>query len=121
MVADLGRNHHHCRAVDWPGGPVRGALSLTFVLAVYLFAEGIASFAYAWSHRDHLPHGWGWMVLNGVIDIIMGAVVLWVLPFVVAAIWILGLFIGIDFILGGLSLIRMGTAARHQLAVAVPR
>jgi uncharacterized membrane protein HdeD (DUF308 family) len=103
------------------GGPVRGALSLTFVLAVYLFAEGIASFAYAWSHRDHLPHGWGWMLLNGVIDIIMGAVVVWVLPFFVAALWVLGLFIGIDFIVGGFSLIRMGAAARHQLPVSTPK
>jgi len=103
------------------GLPLRGALSLTFVLAVYLFAEGIASFAYAWSHRDHLPRGWGWMILNGVVDIIMGAVVVWVLPLVVAALWLLGLFIGIDFIIGGLSLIRMGAAARHQLPVTAPQ
>lgn len=103
------------------GGPVRGALSLTFVLAVYLFVEGIASIAYAWTHRSHLPHGWGWMVLNGVIDLIMAAIVVWVLPFIFAALWVLGLFIGIDLIVGGIALIRMGTVGQSQKGIRVAR
>jgi uncharacterized membrane protein HdeD (DUF308 family) len=98
--------------------PVRGALSLTVVFAVYFLVEGIASIAYAFSHREHIDWGWGWMLLNGVIDIVMATVIAFVLPFVFAALWVLGLMIGIDFIIGGLSLIRMGTAARRQIPVA---
>jgi uncharacterized membrane protein HdeD (DUF308 family) len=94
--------------------PLGGALSLTLVLAVYLLVEGIASIAYAWSHRDHLPHGWGWMVFNGVLDLIMAAIAVWVLTSLFAALWLLGLFIGVDLIFGGISLIRMGRAARIQ-------
>ncbi len=94
--------------------PIPGALVLTIVLAVYLVVEGIASIAYAWSHRGHLPHGWGWMVFNGVVDLIMAAVIVWVVPFLFAALWLLGLVIGIDFIIGGFSLMRMGTAAKMQ-------
>ena len=97
------------------GWPVRGAFSLTFILAVYLFAEGIASMAYAWKHRDHIDRGWAWMVFNGVIDIVMAIVVAWVLPFVFAALWVLGLCIGIDLMVGGVSLVRMGTSAKDQL------
>ena len=100
------------------GWPVRGAFSLTFILALYLFAEGIASIAYAVKDRDHIDRGWAWMVFNGIIDLIMGAVVAWVLPFVFAALWILGLFIAIDLVIGGVSLIRMGTAARAHLLPA---
>jgi uncharacterized membrane protein HdeD (DUF308 family) len=103
------------------GGPVRGMPSLTFALTVELFVEGIVLLAYGWGHRDHVPHVWDWMPLNGIIDIIMGAVVVWVLSFFVAAVWVLRLFIGIDFIMGGFPPIRMGAAARHQLPVSAPR
>jgi uncharacterized membrane protein HdeD (DUF308 family) len=102
-------------------GPVRGALSLTFVLAAYLFVEGVASIAYAWSHRGQLAHGWGWMVFNGVIDLVMAAVVVWVMSFLFVALWVLGLFIGIDFIVGGISLIRMGTVGQGQQTTGAAR
>lgn len=97
------------------GWPVHGAFSLTIVLAAYLFAEGIASIGYAWTHRHHIDRGWAWMLFNGIVDLIMAAVIIWVLPFVFAALWILGLFIGIDLIFGGVSLVRMGISARNQL------
>lgn len=102
------------------GWPVRGAFSLTIVLAAYLFAEGIASIGYAWVHRHHIDRGWAWMLFNGIIDLIMTAVIVWVLPIVFVALWVLGLFIGIDLIFGGVSLVRMGTSARGVLPAAAP-
>jgi len=97
------------------GWPVAGAFSLTIVLAAYLFAEGVASIGYAWMHRDHIDRGWAWMLFNGIVDWIMAAVIIWVLPTVFVALWALGLFIGIDLIFGGVSLARMGTSARGRL------
>ena len=92
------------------GWPVAGAVSLTIVLAAYLVAEGIASMLFAYEHRGQLPARWGWLFFNGIIDLFLAGIIIWLLPF--AAVWALGIIIGIDFIFGGASLIGMAFAAR---------
>ena len=94
------------------GWPFTGVLSLTLVLAAYLVLEGIASMAFALSHRGHITRSWGWLFTNGIIDLIMAGIIVWLLP--VAALWALGLIIGIDFIFGGSSLVGMAFAAKSQ-------
>jgi uncharacterized membrane protein HdeD (DUF308 family) len=59
-------------------------------------------------HR-HLVAG-GWLFANGIIDLFLAGIIIWLLPF--AAVWVLGLIIGIDFIFGGVGLIGMALAAR---------
>ena len=95
------------------GWPVGGAVSLTLVLAAYLVAEGIASMMFAYQHRRQLPARWGWLFLNGAVDLVLAGIILWLLP--VGALWALGLFIGIDFVFGGFSLITMALAARRAV------
>ena len=92
------------------GWPFAGAVSLTVVLAAYLVAEGIASMLFAYEHRGQLSSRWGWVFLNGVIDLFLAGIIIWLLP--LAAVWALGLIIGIDFIFGGASLIGMALAVR---------
>jgi uncharacterized membrane protein HdeD (DUF308 family) len=92
------------------GWPFAGAVSLTVVLAAYLVAEGIASMLFAYEHRHQLPARWGWLFLNGIIDLFLAGIIVWLLP--IAAVWALGIIIGIDFIFGGASLIGMALAAR---------
>jgi uncharacterized membrane protein HdeD (DUF308 family) len=93
------------------GWPFAGAVSLTVVLAAYLVAEGIASMLFAYEHRGQLSSRWGWLFLNGVIDLFLAGIIIWLLP--LAAVWALGLIVGIDFIFGGASLIGMALAARN--------
>ncbi|HXJ03124.1 MAG TPA: DUF308 domain-containing protein [Micropepsaceae bacterium] len=93
------------------GWPIGGAVSLTLVLAVYLLAEGVASMMFAYQHRGPLSGRWGWLFLNGAIDLVLALVIVWLLP--VGALWALGLFLGIDFVFGGVSLIAMSLEARH--------
>jgi uncharacterized membrane protein HdeD (DUF308 family) len=93
------------------GWPVGGAVSLTLVLAVYLFAEGIASMMFAYQHRGQLSGRWVWLFVNGIIDLVLAVIVVLLLP--AGALWALGLFIGIDFVFGGMSLIAMALAARQ--------
>src|SRR5258706_12397045 len=92
------------------GWPFAGAVSLTVVLAAYLVAEGIASMLFAYEHRRQLAARWGWLFVNGVIDLFLAGIIIWLLPF--AAVWGLGIIIGIDFIFGGASLIGMAFAPR---------
>ncbi len=93
------------------GWPFAGAVSLTVVLAAYLVAEGIASMLFAYEHRGQWAGRWVWLFVNGIIDLFLAGIIIWLLPF--AAVWALGLIIGIDFIFGGSSLIGMALAARN--------
>jgi len=92
------------------GWPVNGALSLTFVLTAFLIADGIFTILFALEHRRQLSQRWGWLMANGVIDLLLAGLIIWMLPG--AALWVLGLIVGIDLIFGGWSLIAMALAAR---------
>jgi uncharacterized membrane protein HdeD (DUF308 family) len=93
------------------GWPVAGAVSLTVVLVAYLVADGIASMMFAYEHRRQLSGRWGWLFFNGVSDLVLAGIIVWVLP--VGALWALGLIIGVDFLFGGASLIGMALEARQ--------
>lgn len=97
--------------VSWPIG---AAISLTLVLAVYLMAEGIASIMFAVRHRGAMHRSANWMIFNGVLDIALAVIIVWLLP--VGALWALGIFIGIDFLFGGAALVGMALEARRAAA-----
>src|ERR1700687_4487889 len=56
--------------------PVRGALSLTFVLVAFFIVEGVATIFYALDHKRQLSGRWGLMLASGVIDLLLGAIIL---------------------------------------------
>ncbi len=91
--------------------PIVGALSLTLVLVAFFIIEGIASIMYAVDHRRQLTSSWFWMLLSGVIDLILAAIILAGLPG--TAVWALGLLVGINMLFGGAALIAMARAARQ--------
>jgi uncharacterized membrane protein HdeD (DUF308 family) len=90
--------------------PVGGAISLTFVLIAFFIIEGVASIMYALEHRQDLPHGWGVMLLSGIVDLILSAIIFFGLPG--SAAWAIGLLVGINMIFGGTALIAMAMQAR---------
>jgi uncharacterized membrane protein HdeD (DUF308 family) len=93
--------------------PVLGTLSLTAVLIVFLFVEGVVSILYAIEHRRALSGRWGWMLASGILDVVLGAIVLAGLPG--SAFWALGVIIGINMLFGGWSLIAMALHARRSM------
>ena len=95
--------------------PVTGALSLTLVVAAYLVADGFVSMMLAVEHRRQLASRWIWLFINGVIDVVLAGLIVWLLP--QAALWILGVIVGIDFIFGGGALIAMAIGARHPVLI----
>jgi uncharacterized membrane protein HdeD (DUF308 family) len=92
------------------GWPVSGAVSLTLVLIVFFTVEGLASVMFALDHKRELSGRWGWMLVSGVIDLILAALILWGLPG--TAVWALGLLVGINLVFGGSALIAMALGAR---------
>jgi uncharacterized membrane protein HdeD (DUF308 family) len=95
--------------------PGSGALSLTLILVVFFVIEGVASVMYALDHRQQLTSSWGWMLVSGIIDLILAAMVFAGLPG--SAAWAIGLLVGINMMFGGSALIAMALAARKGGAV----
>ena len=91
--------------------PVAGALSITLVVAAYLVADGFVMMMLAVEHRRQFSSRWAWLFVNGAIDVLLAALIVWLLPG--SALWVLGLIVGIDFVFGGGALIAMALAARH--------
>jgi uncharacterized membrane protein HdeD (DUF308 family) len=91
--------------------PVSGAISLTLLLIVFFFIEGVASIMYALEHKAELTGQWGWMLISGIIDLILGVIILLGLPGTAA--WALGLLVGINMLFGGAALIAMALHARN--------
>jgi len=89
--------------------PISGAISLTILLAAFFAADGIAMIMYALEHRRELSGRWGWVLLNGIVDLLLAAIIL--IAFQTSAGLVLGLLIGIDMILGGIALIGMALHA----------
>lgn len=92
--------------------PVGGAVSLTLVLTAFLIADGIMTILFAIEHRRQLSQRWGWLFANGIIDLVLAAIIIWAFPG--SALWVLGLIVGIDLVFGGSSLIAMAMAARKM-------
>jgi uncharacterized membrane protein HdeD (DUF308 family) len=91
--------------------PLTGTVSLTLVLIAFFVVEGIASIFFAIEHRNQLSGRWGWMLISGIIDLILAAIIFAGLPGTAA--WALGLLVGINLVFGGAALIGMALAARH--------
>jgi len=91
--------------------PMQGVLTLTIVVGAYFLAEGVTTIMYALEHRRELSERWSWMLLAGVLDILIAAMIIVGLPG--SAEWAIGLLVGINLLFGGASLIGMALAARN--------
>ncbi|HEY2186083.1 MAG TPA: HdeD family acid-resistance protein, partial [Xanthobacteraceae bacterium] len=91
--------------------PVSGAVSLTLLLIVFFLIEGVLSIMYALEHKRELTGQWGWMLVSGIIDLILAAIIFAGLPGTAA--WALGLLVGINMLFGGSSMIAIALHARN--------
>ena len=85
-----------------------GLLVITVLLAAYFIVVGIFRIVAALAVR--VP-GADWTLVNGIITLILGILVWSHWP--VAALWILGLFIGINLITTGCSHVMLALTARR--------
>ena len=91
--------------------PIAGTLTLTLVVSAYFIAEGITVIMGALAHRKELSGRWGWLLMSGLVDLILAAIIIAGLPG--SAAWAIGLLVGINLVFGGTSLIGMALAARN--------
>jgi uncharacterized membrane protein HdeD (DUF308 family) len=90
--------------------PLAGLVSLTMALAVYFAAHGVAQIVTSFRHRALFPQAWPWMMLSGIADVMLAAIIIAGWPGSVA--WALGLLVGINLFLSGLALVMTAIACR---------
>lgn len=94
--------------------PLQGLITLTYVLTAFFILDGLLLVVLAISHRREFSGKWQWMMVNGVIDLVLAAIVISGMPG--SLLWVLGLLVGIDMIFGGATLIAMALDARQRPA-----
>lgn len=90
------------------GAPVDALLALTLLVACLLTVGGVFKIIAAFSYRFE---GWGWPLVSGIIDLILG-VLIW-LEWPESALWVIGLFVGISLVFRGFNWIGLGLALRN--------
>jgi uncharacterized membrane protein HdeD (DUF308 family) len=91
--------------------PAQGTLTLTIVVGAYFLAEGVATIMYALEHRRELSGRWSWMLIAGLMDILIAAIIITGWPG--SALWAIGLLVGVNLLFGGATLIGVALAARN--------
>jgi uncharacterized membrane protein HdeD (DUF308 family) len=76
--------------------PTLSALSLTLLFASYFMVTGLFKVVYALAVN---LENWAWVFLSGVINVALGVLILYSWP--ASALWVIGLFIGIELIFTG--------------------
>ncbi|HEY9615319.1 MAG TPA: HdeD family acid-resistance protein [Microcoleaceae cyanobacterium] len=91
--------------------PLKGALTLTVVLAVTILVESVLEVIMAFQLRP--APNWGWMLISGVLGIVLGILIWNQLP--INALWIIGLLVGINLLMSGLWITMFSLSARRAL------
>lgn len=92
--------------------PIMGAVSITIVLIAFFIIEGVASIMFALEHKREMSGRWAWMLVSGIIDLVLAAMIFAGLPSTAA--WALGLLVGINMVFGGAALIALSLDARKE-------
>jgi uncharacterized membrane protein HdeD (DUF308 family) len=96
--------------------PWTGIASVALLIAAYLAFDAVASFSLAYHGRGKPGHGW--MVFNGVMDVLLAVIFLWGWP--QSSLWMVGLFVGISLIVDGWTLVMIGWSLKHRKTTRHP-
>jgi len=92
--------------------PGLGLASLTFAVALYLFAEAIVEFALSYATRHEA--GSGWLMFNGAIKLLLAFLIWSTWPTSMA--WAIGTLVGVSMIFSGISRLMVSSAVRRITA-----
>jgi uncharacterized membrane protein HdeD (DUF308 family) len=90
--------------------PIGGLLALTLILASFLLVYGIFALVLAFRIRPH--SGWGWVLFDGIITILLGFLIWAHWPF--NSDWVVGTLFGISIFFSGVTRLMMSLAIRRM-------
>lgn len=85
-------------------------VTLTLLIAAFFFSNGIFRILGSLITRFK---GWGWYFVNGLISLLLGILI--IIHWPASSLWVIGLFIGIDFLFIGISLIITSLSKREAV------
>jgi uncharacterized membrane protein HdeD (DUF308 family) len=91
--------------------PARAALVFTLLIAASFFVGGVLRIITSIAVR--FP-AWPWVLLHGVVDLILGGIILSGWPS--SSLWVIGLFVGIDLIFHGWAWVILALTVRTYSA-----
>lgn len=91
--------------------PLAGVASLALLMSFYLLMDAFASFSLS-KYASRAGIGRGWMIFNGVIDVLLAGLFLFNWP--TSSLWMVGLFVGISLFFDGWALVMFGLALRKK-------
>ena len=89
--------------------PGVGLAWLTLLLAIYFLVDGVCEIIAAFKIKP--DQGWGWMLFNGVIALLLGIMIWRQWP--VSGAWAIGVLVGVHILITGWTMIILGTGARR--------
>jgi uncharacterized membrane protein HdeD (DUF308 family) len=90
--------------------PAEGVLSLTVVLTAFFIVEGVFQAVAAVIYRDGMPGSWGWLLLSGLADLALAAIIIMGWP----GSGVLGLLVGINLLTSGWAVVMVALGAREM-------
>ncbi len=90
------------------GNPVATAETLTLLIAVFLFMGGIFRITAALTGKFQNSF---WVLLNGVVTLALGIMIWRQWP--LSGLWVIGLFVGIEMVFYGWSLLMVGLSIKR--------
>ncbi len=91
--------------------PLTGVLTLTLLLGSFLLTEGVFELILAFRLRPQ--QNWTWALGNGVITLLLGAMIAFQWPF--NAPWLIGTLVGTSVLFTGISRVMLSLNARSAL------
>lgn len=90
--------------------PMAGVLTLTILLAAFLLVEGIFKIIHSFQMKP--AANWGWLLVSGIASVVLG-VMIWG-EFPESSAFIIGLLVGIYFLLNGISMVMISFALKGK-------
>jgi uncharacterized membrane protein HdeD (DUF308 family) len=88
--------------------PGVGLAALTMLLAIYFLVDGISEIIAAF--RIKPDQGWGWVLFNGIIAVLLGFMIWRQWP--ASGAWAIGILVGVHILMSGWTMVILGTGAR---------
>jgi len=88
--------------------PVLGVASLTFAIAIFFLVEGVMDLVAYFADRQ--SDGAGWILLDGIITLILGALIWKQWPS--SSGWVVGTLVGISMVFTGMARLMVTLAVR---------
>jgi uncharacterized membrane protein HdeD (DUF308 family) len=88
--------------------PAIGSGFLTVLLILFFVANGLWKVSTAWRYRG--SRGWVWLLLSGLVSLVF-VYLLW-MQWPLSGAWAIGVLVGIDLVLTGLSMVVLSLALR---------